>query len=323
MFAIKLYFFKIYFLQSILNPASPQAEKIHRLFNFFNIAAAGMLLLVCFLVTYICIKYRQKKDDDTEPKQVKGNNKLEAVMIAGPTLLLIWFFYETVSTMKFVAPSFAANRQPDVIITAHQWWWEVKYPSSNVTAANEVHLPSGKPLLLEMRSADVIHDWWVPALGNKMDMIPNLKNYLSIFINKPGDYFGICSEFCGAQHAWMRIHVIAQNENDFNKWISDNTTSAPQPNDSIAVTGAALFQTKTCGSCHRIQGTEANGNEGPDLTHIESRQQLLSGMIDNNEKNLSDWINHPQHIKPGAHMPDFILNKDSLNAIVHYLNQLK
>ncbi|MDQ6608194.1 MAG: cytochrome c oxidase subunit II, partial [Bacteroidota bacterium] len=171
MYIIKQYFLKIYLLQSILNPASPQAEKIHRLYNFFNIAAAGMLLLVCFLVTYICIKFRQKKDDTTEAKPIKGNNKLEAVMIAVPALLLIWFFYETVSAMKFVAPSNTANRQPDVIITAHQWWWEVKYPSSNVTAANEVHLPAGKPLLLEMRSADVIHDWWVPALGNKMDMI--------------------------------------------------------------------------------------------------------------------------------------------------------
>ncbi len=316
-------FFLFILLQSILNPASPQAEKIHRLFNFFNIAAAGMLLLVCFLVIYICIKFRDKKDDAAEPKQVKGNNKLEAAMIGGPTLLLIWFFYETVSTMKFVAPSSPANSQPDVIITAHQWWWEVTYPSSNVIAANEVHLPAGKPLLMEMRSADVIHDWWVPELGNKMDMIPNVKNYLSVLINKPGDYYGTCSEFCGAQHAWMRIHVIAQNENDFNKWISNNTTSAAQPVDSAAITGAALFESKTCGSCHRIQGTGATGNAGPDLTHVAGRQQLLTGLIENNEKNLFDWINHPQQVKPGAHMPDFILNRDSVNAIVHYLNQLK
>ena len=310
-------------LQSILNPASPQAEKIHRLFNYFNLAAAGMLLLVCFLVTFICIKYRQKKGDITEPKQVKGSNKLEGLMIAGPALLLIWFFCETVSTMKFVAPSLPVNRQPDVIITAHQWWWEVRYPSSNVISANEVHLPAGKSLLLEMRSADVIHDWWVPALGNKIDMIPGVTNNLSIFINEPGDFFGTCSEFCGAQHAWMRIHVIAQNENDFKQWISNNTTSAAKPNNSIGEAGAALFQTKTCGSCHRIQGTEANGNAGPDLTHVKSRMQLLSGMIDNNETNLFAWISHPQQVKPAAHMPNFILDTDSLNAIVQYLDQLK
>ena len=313
----------LYLLQSVNNPASREAEKIHNLFNYFNIAAGGMLLLVTFLVVYICIKFRQKKDDTDEPKQTSGNKLLEGAMIGGPTLLLVFFFYQTVTIMNSVSPSVPKDRQPDVVITGHQWWWEVDYPRAHVVTANEVHLPVGKKILMQMRSADVIHDWWVPELGNKMDMIPGQSNYLWLNINKPGIYLGACSEFCGAQHAWMRINVIAQNENDFNKWLTANAKAAAVPIDSVSIKGAELFQSKTCASCHRIQGTPATADVGPDLTHLASRHTLLTGLMKNNEANLFKWINHPQKIKPGAHMPDFNFNKDSINAIVHFLNQLK
>ncbi len=319
----QLYFFKTYFLQSITNPASQQAEKINNLFNTFNIAAAGMLLLVIFLVTYISIKYREKKDDTSEPPQTHGNKKLEALMIGVPMLLLAYFFYETIHVEKAIAPPVNTSQQPDVIITGHQWWWEVEYPASGVITANEVHLPVGKHLLMEMRSADVIHDWWVPELGNKMDLIPNINNYLWLDINKPGKYIGACSEFCGAQHAWMRINVIAQTQHDFDNWLTANASNAVATQDTIAMAGARLFQEKTCSNCHRIQGTAAAAIVGPDLTHIGSRNEILTGLMKNNEANLYKWINHPQEIKPGAHMPDFILDKDSVQAIAYYLTQLK
>ena len=323
MFALILYFPNLILLQSVENPASQQAYHINRLFNYFNIAAGLMLLLVVFLIIYICIKFRRKKGDTDEPLQTSHNKMLEAAMIGGPVLILIFFFYQTLAVMNAVSPSVPKDRQPDIVITGHQWWWEVKYPAANVVAANEVHLPVGKHLLMEMRSADVIHDWWVPQLGNKMDLIPNLSNYLWLDIHKPGIYIGACSEFCGAQHAWMRIKVIAQNENDFNKWLAENAKAAVVPTDSLAIKGAELFQSKTCANCHRIQGTPATSSAGPDLTHLASRQTLLTGLMENNESNLFKWINHPQQIKPGAHMPDFNFSKDSVNAIVHYLEELK
>jgi cytochrome c oxidase subunit 2 len=310
-------------LQYVAHPASQQAEKIDTLLHSFNIAAASMLLLVIFLVTYICIKFRHKKGDDAEPAQTTGNNKLEALMIGVPLLLLGYFFYETVVTIKEISPSLDAARKPDVIITGHQWWWEVAYPAANMVTANEVHLPVGKQILLELRSDDVIHDWWVPALGNKMDMIPNMKNYLWVNINKPGNYIGACSEFCGAQHAWMRINVVAQSTKDYNDWLMANTKNAAQPTDSLAIAGKNLFQSKTCAGCHRIEGTSAVAMVGPDLTHLASRQLLLTGLLSTNESNIYSWINHPQKIKPGANMPDFLLEKDSIKAIAHYLSQLK
>jgi len=244
-------------------------------------------------------------------------------MIGGPTLLLAFFFYQTVMTMNTVSPAVPKNSQPDVVITGHQWWWEVDYPSAHVVTANEVHLPVGKRLLMQMRSADVIHDWWVPELGNKIDLVPNMSNYLWLNIHKAGNYIGACSEFCGAQHAWMRINVIAQNESDFNKWLAANAKTPIAPTDSVAIHGSELFQSKTCASCHRIQGTAATFSVGPDLTHLASRQTLLTGLMENNENNLFKWVSHPQEVKPGAHMPDFNMDKDSVKAIVHYLEELK
>jgi len=318
------YLQQIFLLQSVENPASEQADKINRLFNYFNMAAAGMLLLVGFLIVYICIRFRQRKGDSNMPIAGKQNKKLELLMIGGPFLLLVFFFYQTITVMNSVSPSQDPNgKNPDVIITGHQWWWEVDYPKAKVITANEVHLPVGKPLLLEMRSADVIHDWWVPELGNKMDLIPTKKRYLSLNINKPGNYIGACSEFCGAQHAWMRIHVIAETEADFNDWLAANEKSAVAPKDGLAVTGAILFQTKTCANCHRIQGTAAISTAGPDLTHLAARDELLTGLMPNDSANLFKWVDQPQEVKPGAHMPDFKFKKDTVNAIVHYLLQLK
>ena len=318
-----LYLQRLFLLQSVNNPASVEADKIHTLFNYFNIAAAGMLLLVIFLIVYICIKFSRKKSDTDEPVQTSHSKMLEGAMIGGPVLILIFFFYQTLTVMNAVSPAVPKDRQPDIVITGHQWWWEVNYPGAHVVTANEIHLPVGRRLLMQMRSADVIHDWWVPELGNKMDLIPGQSNYLWLDINKPGKYIGTCSEFCGAQHAWMRINVIAQTENDFNKWLAENAKSAVVPIDSLALKGAELFQSQSCASCHRIQGTAATSDVGPDLTHLAARHTLLTGLMENNEANLFKWVNHPQKIKPGAHMPDFNFGKDTVNAIVHYLNQLK
>ncbi len=323
MFALILYFLNPVFLQSVENPASQQADRINRLFNYFNIAAAGMLILVIFLIVYICIKFKQKKDDTDEPLQTSKNTKLEAAMIGIPTLLLAFFFYQTITTMNAVSPDVPKGRHPDVIITGHQWWWEVDYPNANVMAANEVHLPVGKQLLMEMRSADVIHDWWVPQLGNKIDLVPGRSNYLWLNIQKPGTYIGACSEFCGAQHAWMRINVIAQTESDFNKWLAANKEDAVQPTGELAIKGSELVQSKSCASCHRIIGTAATSNVGPDLTHLASRQTLLTGLMKNNKNTLFKWISDPQEVKPGAHMPDFNMDQDSVKAIVSYLEELK
>lgn len=311
------------FLQSMLHPSSQQAHDIFSLFRAFNIAAFSMLALVSLLTTYICIKYAKRKNSHSQPIQLKGSAKMEALMIGIPTLLVAFFFIRTIKTMRQVEPYVPKNAKPDVIVTGHQFWWQVQYPQAAVTTANEVHLPVGKKLLIEMHSADVIHSWWVPGLGNKMDLVPGRTNYLTLTIDKPAIYAGVCSEFCGAQHAWMRLEVVAQDTAAYTAWLTANAQPAMAASDALAAKGAAIFQSATCASCHQIRGTAASGDEGPDLTHLFARKKMLSGMLPMTNDNLYRWINDPQGIKPGAYMPGFIFPKDTLEALVHYMTQLK
>lgn len=303
-------------LQSVLKSSSVQAEEINRLANYFYLAAGFILLVVAAFTAYALYKFREGKQQGTN---VKGpSRKWEVAMIGVPTLLVAVFLYLNISTIQRVEPD-TKGRNPDVVITGHQWWWEASYPSAHVITANEIHLPAGKPLLLKLLAADVIHDWWIPQFGNKMDMIPTQANYLTLNIQKPGEYWGVCSEFCGAQHAHMRVKVVAQTEADFQQWLQAHSGPALAP----PAAGAQLFLSMTCGNCHRIGGTAANGRAGPDLTHIGSRQTLLAGFLINNQQNLERWIKNPQSIKPGAHMPDFLLDDTAVKAIAAYLYSLK
>lgn len=318
-----LHSFHILLLQSVEDPASIQADRINGLFNHFNVVAALMLLLVLVLTTWFCIRFRRPADDNGEGSPVEGNRIMEVLMIGVPTLLLAWFFYEAFTVSQDVLPSVASTRKPDVVITGHQFWWEANYPGKKVSTANEVHLPVGSELLIELRSADVVHDWWVPQLGNKMDLVPGRINNIWLNIRKPGDYIGACSEFCGEQHAWMRIRVVAQSREDFDRWLDSNAVAAAAPADELARKGKTLFETRSCANCHRVEGTPASGTAGPDLTHLASRSTLLTGLLTMSERNLNDWIDHPQQIKHGAYMPAFMFPRDSVTALAHYLGQLK
>jgi cytochrome c oxidase subunit 2 len=308
-------------VDSLINPASDQADQIYRLSVYFIIAASAVFLLVVVLLIHILIKYRSKPSD-SEPKQTKDNKAVERWMVAGPAILVALFFYLTIDTMHRVQPPIT-DQKPDIVITGHQFWWEVNYPDDSVTTANEVHMPVGKKLLVQLNSADVIHDWWVPSLGNKMDLIPGRDNHVWITIHNPGIYEGTCSEFCGAQHAWMRIKVIAQSPEDFQAWLVKDKSLAPEITGESALKGKNLFLQSSCSSCHSIRGTTAQGKVGPDLTHIASRSTLLAGMLSNNESNLGKWIGDPQKIKPGSMMPKFIYQQDSIKSLVSFISQLK
>ncbi|HVV55002.1 MAG TPA: cytochrome c oxidase subunit II [Mucilaginibacter sp.] len=307
---------------SIFNTASPEARKIGWLGNGFLIAGTAMMLLVIILTVRFTLRYRAK-ENDAEPPQTKGSHKMELLMVGVPLVLVIFFFFWSLRTMSAVMPGRTGDQQPDVIITGHQWWWQADYTASHFSTANEIHLPVGKRILLKLDAADVIHDWWVPALGAKMDMIPGRDNYLWIDIDKPGIYQGACSEFCGEQHAWMRIRVVAQEPAEYQKWLAEQSANAEQPADSLARLGEALFEKASCSNCHSIRGTGAKGDIGPDLTHFARRQTMLSGMEDNTPENVYQWLLDPQKVKTGARMPRFIFNRDSLMALTAYLSQLK
>ncbi len=310
-----------YFFAHLFSSDSPEAHDINTLFLRYMILAGFIILLVSGLVIVNAIKYRAKNNKD--PEQIFGNKKLELTWTIIPLLAVSFFFFLAVETMNEINKPHQKDREPDIVITAHQWWWEMRYPKYNVVTANELHIPFGKNLLAEIKSADVIHDWWVPALGRKTDAVPGRTNFTWIEADKPGVYNGTCSEYCGAQHAWMRIRVVAETQDDFNKWIEEQQAIPSNPKDSVALEGEKLFQSKTCADCHSISGTPSNAGIGPNLTHFASRETMLSGMLINNDQNLKKWLTNPQKVKSGARMPDFILKKNEVNELAAYIEGLK
>ncbi len=311
-----------HFFSQLFVSSSPEAYDINSLFLKFLILAAIIIALIAGLVIYSSIFFRAKRRP-AEPPQVFGNKKLELIWTIIPFIIVTFFFFLTLKTMREINKPFSSDRKPDIIIIAHQFWWDMRYPGKNVITANELHIPVGKKLLMQIQSADVVHSWWVPDLGRKTDAIPGHINHSWIEADKPGVYLGTCSEYCGMEHAWMKIRVVAESQEDFDKWIKEQQKANEPPTDSIAMTGEELFQSKTCASCHAILGTPARAHVGPDLSHFASRTTMLSGMLDNNMPNLQRWLADPQKVKEGAHMPNFMLNPKEIEALSIYLEGLK
>lgn len=305
---------------SPFNPHSPLASATSELFIFILIIAGIILALVAFLLIYSIIRYRSRGETQ-EPVQILGNTKLEIVWTVIPLITLGIVFVYMLQVIGITLPNNPSN--PDMIVIGHQWWWEIRYPASGVVTANEIHLPPGKKLLVQLESADVIHDLWLPELGVKMDLVPGKSNYMYLQADKPGVYLGTCAEFCGADHAWMRVRAIVQSPDDFAAWIKTQGQPASAPTGNLPNQGAQLFQTLACKSCHTINGTQAQGNVGPNLTHLASRQTIAAGVLENTPENLSLWLQDPQAVKPGNHMPNLGLADPQITQLVAYLETLK
>jgi cytochrome c oxidase subunit 2 len=203
------------------------------------------------------------------------------------------------------------------------WWWEVRYPDHEVTTANEIYIPAGQPVNFRLTTNDVIHSFWVPELNGKIDMIPGKTNTLWLQAAEPGIYRGLCTEFCGLQHAKMQYLVIAVPPNAFAQWVEQQRQPAPAPTDETTRLGQQIFLGSACVYCHAIRGTNASGQLGPDLTHIASRRTLGAGILPNNRGTLGGWTINSQHIKPGNRMPPMNLSGAELQALLDYLATLQ
>jgi cytochrome c oxidase subunit 2 len=238
-----------------------------------------------------------------------------------PCVIVAVLFALTARTMSLADPPPAP--EPDLIVTGHQWWWEARYAKSSVVTANEFHIPVGKAFCIQLESSDVLHEMWVPELARKITAVPGHPNHLWLQADHAGTYVGICSEFCGSQHAWMHFLLVAEPEPEFTAWEEAQRQSAPKPAGDSAAKGLALFQRKTCVNCHAIHGVTADAHVGPDLTHFASRRQLGAGVADNTPENLRRWMANPQQIKPGCLMPDFQLANADLENLTDFLETLK
>jgi cytochrome c oxidase subunit 2 len=308
------------FLNSVFHYESPQAGAISDLFILVLIVCLIILMIVTAMVVSSLIRFRHKPGEP-DPQPSHGNWKLETVWTVIPFIILIWLLTLTARGMKQSDPP--ANQKSDILVTSHQWWWEAKYLNSGVTTANEIHIPVGVKWLLTLESADVIHDFWVPRLAPKMDIVPGHPNHLWLEADKPGSYLGTCSEFCGAQHAQMHFLVIAQSAADFEAWEKQQQKPSIPLLTESAQKGFRIFQQMTCVNCHTVNGTAAKGQAAPDLTHFAGRQTLGAVLLANTPENLSRWLKNPQDIKPAILMPNLKLTDAQVGDLTAYLETLQ
>jgi cytochrome c oxidase subunit 2 len=215
----------------------------------------------------------------------------------------------------------------DIEVVGHQWWWEVTYhdkvPSRTIVTANEIHLPKDRAAKLTLRSDDVIHSFFVPVLNGKMDLIPGQKNTLWLTPRETGAFHGQCAEFCGLQHAFMRLLVVVEEPNAFEAWAGRQRRPAEEPHEPLAKRGKDVFMTGPCVMCHAIQGTSAGAVTGPNLTHVASRRTIGAGRFPNTRGHLAGWIVDAPTQKPGVRMPTMALPPDDLQALLAYLETLR
>ncbi|QDT92541.1 cytochrome c oxidase subunit II [Gimesia algae] len=306
--------------QSALNPAGAGAEQIARLFWWMAGGATIIWLVMVALSIYAL-----------HLNPVAHHRQKSALFIIGggaiaPTIILtILLIYGLNLLPALLARPPAGTLQIEV--EGYQWWWKVSYPAQSgkpVELANEIRLPRGEPVEFILTSKDVVHSFWIPSLGGKVDMIPGRTTRLTLHPTKTGHFRGACAEYCGASHAYMNFTVDVVEKEEFDEWLAQQSTGRITPQSASVERGEALFLQTGCGACHTIRGTEADGKIGPDLTHIGSRNSLGADMFPNNRENLQKWIAHVSALKPGVKMPAFrALKDDEYQTLSKYLEQLK
>ncbi len=309
---------------SVFNPQGPDAAPIAAL----GWAMAGAASFVYGIVIGIGIfaLIRRGRLSMNTPVDLRDPPHGRLLIIGGgvvlPVVMLVPLFVTAMWMMRSIlTPTSPHELQIEVV--GHQWWWEVRYPSLGVVTANEIHIPAGQPVHIVLKSDDVIHSFWVPELAGKTDLIPGHPNNMQIEASHPGVYRGQCAEFCGVEHARMKFLVIAETPAAFNSWAAHESQPAAPPKTPLEVQGEKTFMNRTCASCHTIRGTPANGDVGPDLTHLMSRQFIGAGTLPTTPANVAAWMIEVQKFKPGALMPDMTLSPQELGAITAYLESLK
>ncbi len=313
-------------IANIFRPLTTAAESEYKIAMFVFAITAAIFVVVAGLLTYTLVRFRRSAEDDAhaEPPQVYGSNQIELAWTVIPVLIVFVLVGVTARVTAGVEDAREPASAVRATIVGHRWWWEIRYPDLGVITANELHVPvSGsadrRPTFLRLESRDVIHSFWVPQLGGKMDLIPNRVNSMWLDPREPGVYLGNCAEFCGVQHANMLLRVVVHPADEFDRWVEAQRRPAQ---DSTQLTlGKTMF--RACATCHAVQGLAfAKGTAGPDLTHLMSRQTIGAGVLANTAENLKNWIDDAQASKPGCLMPRMKLTNRQQGALMSYLQSL-
>jgi cytochrome c oxidase subunit 2 len=306
--------------QSALDPGGREASRVLDLFWIMTIGAAAIWLSVVALAVYATYFARAPLPPKLGRRLVIGGG------VAFPVIALaVLLVYGLALLPEFLRP--APDGALKIQVTGHQWWWRVRYlreGAAPVDTANELHLPVGRTVEFQLDSADVIHSFWIPALGGKVDMIPGRSTRLVLEPTREGVYRGVCAEYCGTSHALMAFFAIVRAERDFERWLAEQAEPARSPERASGRRGGRVFLASGCGACHTVRGTRADGVVGPDLTHVGSRSQLGGGNLPAEPWAFRRFVAAPDEVKPGVHMPAFrMLPAEDLDSLAAYLEGLK
>ncbi len=326
--------------QTTVMPKSDAARMIQALYVIIFWASVVVFIGVQGGLLYMIWRFRARPGHEL-PEQVHGNTRLEILWTIIPAVILVVIAiptFQTIFDLEVSPPPVAASSVGvmDIEVIAHQWWWEYRYPKEGIVTANEMVIPAGQTLEVTVISHDVIHSFWVPQLFGKQDVMPVRANTVWFTADEPGQYFGQCAEYCGLQHAQMRMNIIAMSRPDFDAWVARMTRPA-EPTTELARRGAQVFAGKPCVACHTIQGTNANGKLAPNLSHFGSRTTMAAGIVPNTTENLTRWLQNPDSLKYGNHMAhpperwglnlntaEYLnLRPQDVEALVEYLHSLK
>lgn len=315
--------------QNMLRPGGPAARTLADANGFVLLLFAAVTVVMWILIGWIALRRR-----GTLAAHAPWNADADMrwVFIGGmlvPILILGGVFVLGLRTMSaFPMGDRMQGTPPQVQVIGHQWWWEVHYLygdiSQQIVGANEIHIPVGQQVDVELQSRDVIHSFWVPELHGKVDLVPGLTNRIRIQADRPAVFRGECAEFCGPQHAHMILAVRADAPDDFDRWLAHAREPAHPPSDPLAEQGRRVFMNSACALCHTIRGTDAHGLVGPDLTHVGSRLGIASEMLPNNLASVEAWVTHAQSLKPYAQMPSLsMFTGQEARALAAYLRALQ
>ncbi len=318
--------------QSALDSAGKGADRIAELFYWMTGGASVIWIVVIGLAIYAMWSRRE------HPVRTTGWLVIGGGAVVPTIVLTVLLTYGLAMLPELHRP--APEGSLTIEVAGVRWWWRVTYTDEageRIETANEIYLPVDQPVEFKLTSEDVIHSFWIPSLGGKVDMMPGRTNRLKLHPTREGVFSGVCAEYCGTAHAQMRFRVVVTDQKTFDEWLVNQTRNMTVRGESSGdgepdgsrlaanmLDGETTFLSRGCSACHAIRGTRADGIVGPDLTHFGSRLSIAAGVMDNMPENLTRWLVDTHGVKPGAEMPEFqSLSEDEIESLVEFLGALK
>jgi cytochrome c oxidase subunit II len=305
---------------SILDTHGSESTRIAGMWWLMFGLGAGVYAVVAFFVVWAIVRGRRRDDGGDGP--VSDNAWIVWGGVVVPVVILGVLAAVTVqATSELRRPESNALQ---VNVVGKRWWWQVSYPGTPYTTANEIHLPAGRPVEIHLDSDNVVHSFWVPQLAGKEDLVPGQHNVLRFTPDTPGTYIGECAEYCGLEHARMGFVVVVEAATDFDRWLTRRQVAPSAPDSEAAAEGETVFVREPCAGCHTVRGTPAQGTVGPDLTDFGARSTIGARTVENTPQNLAKWIVDAGSMKPGALMPPMTqLSSRDVDNLVAYLEGLQ